>query len=735
MPAETVDLYRDLLDNLGAVVWESDPDPRRFVGLDTIHPEDRPRVRAACARAIEKCTSDRIEYRVLAADGGTRLVRNTFRAVCEDGRARGLVGAVVDVTEWHEQRNREGLYRAMVENSADAIALLNRDGTIRLVTESIERLSGYAADELVGSKAFDRIHPDDRVVVRDAFKRVLEQPGVPISVEYRGQHKDGSWRYREVIGVNRLATPAIAAIIVNYRDTTAHKVAEAALAEREQVYQSTFDEALIGLAQTSLEGRFLLVNRRLSDLLGYAPEELKALDFMTISHPEELAQDVDAKERLIAGTIDRHSREKRYRRKDGGFVWTNLTVSLHRHVSGEPSYFIATIEDITERKRAAEEARQLHKMEAIGRLAGGIAHDFNNLLTAIVGYADLALNQVSADDPVSRDIQAIRAAGTSAASLTRQLLAFSRKQMLQPEVLDLNWIVSGLNGLLRRLIGEHICLEMQLARPLDRVKADRGQIEQVILNLALNGRDAMTRGGILSIETANVELDATYVSAHPGATVGQHVMLAISDTGIGMDRAVQERVFEPFYTTKEVGKGTGLGLATVYGIVKQSGGSIFLYSESGHGTTFKIFLPRADVAAEVAIVQPQPAGALGGQETILLVEDQPEVRAVARVALTRHGYTVLEASQGEEALQIEQHHHDSIHLLLTDVVMLSMSGRELGQRLLQRRPDVRVLYTSGYTDDAIVHHGVIEPGVAFIQKPFTPTTLLRKVREVLDRRE
>jgi PAS domain S-box-containing protein len=662
-----------------------------------------------------------------------RWIRNTLRAVCQNGRARRLVGAMLDVTGSRGPQQREGYYRAMVENSADAMALLNRDGTIRFVTASVERLTGFTPDELVGSHALDRIHPDDRASVRDAFGRALEQPGLPISVEYRGQHKDRSWRHREVVGVNRLDDPAVAAVVVNYRDTTAHKVAEAALLERERVYRATFDEALIGLAQTSVDGRFLLVNRRLCDLLGYTADELKDLDFMTISHPDEIAQDVDAKERLLAGAIDRHTREKRYRRKDGSFVWTNLTVSLHRHVSGEPSYFIATIEDITERKRAEAEARQLHKMEAIGRLAGGIAHDFNNLLIAIVGYADLALNQLRAGDPVSRDLQEIRLAGQSAASLTRQLLAFGRKQMLQPEVLDLNIIVSRLNRLLKRLIGEHIRLEWRLASPLARVTADPGQIEQVILNLALNARDAMPRGGTLSIETANVELDAAYAADHPGAAAGPHVMLAISDTGIGMDRAVREHVFEPFYTTKEPGKGTGLGLATVYGIVKQSGGSIFVYSEPEHGTTFKIFLPRAEHAAEVVTVQPHPSGAVGGSETILLVEDQPGVRAVARAALTRHGYTVLEASQGEEALRIVEAHHEEIHLLLTDVVMPAMSGRELAQELLQRRPAVRVLYTSGYTDD-VVHQDMIESGVAFIEKPFTPSNLLRKVREVLERR-
>ncbi|HEV3061361.1 MAG TPA: PAS domain S-box protein, partial [Vicinamibacterales bacterium] len=364
------DLYRDLLDSLGAIVWESEPEVGQFVGLDAVHADDRRRVQAACARAIETCAGNRLDYRVVSVDGRARVIRNAFRVVGENGRARRLVGALLDVTEW-----------------ADA------------------------------------------------------GPG------------------------------------------------------REDIYQATFDEALIGLAQTSLDGRYLLVNRRLSELLGYTADELTSVDFMTLSHPDEVEQDTRAKDRLIAGGIDRYTREKRYRRKDGSFVWTNLTVSLHRDARGEPSYFIATIEDITERKRAEEEARQLHKMEAIGRLAGSIAHDFNNLLTAMVGYADLALIQLRRDDPVSRDIQEIRVAGKSAASLTRQLLAFSRKQILQPEVLDLNVIVSRLHGLLRRLIGEHIRLEWRLTRPLDRVSADPGQVEQVVLNLALNARDAMPRGG------------------------------------------------------------------------------------------------------------------------------------------------------------------------------------------------------------------------------------------------
>jgi PAS domain S-box-containing protein len=627
---------------------------------------------------------------------------------------------------------RQDQCRAIVAGSADAIALLSADGTIQCVTGAIERLSGYAPRELIGRSAFDLIHPDDRAAVRDAFQCGLDAPGVPIRVEYRSRHKDGSWRRREVVGVNRLGTPFIAAFVVNYRDTTARDLSDAALIERERIYQSTFEEALIGIAQTSLNGTFLRVNRHLCDLLGYTPEELTATDFMTISHPDDLVEDMAARSAMASGALDRYTREKRYRRKDNRFIWTKLTVSVHRGAAGQPSYFISFIEDITERNRAEEELRQAHKMEAVGRLAGGIAHDFNNLLTAIVGYADLVLRQLSTDSVLRNDVEEIRRAGHSAASLTRQLLAFSRKQVLTPQILDLNASVSDVTKLLHRLIGEHIRLEWRLSTPLDRVRADAGQIEQVILNLALNARDAMLTGGTLSIETANVELDHSYVVDHPGAQAGPHVMLAISDTGVGMAKSVQQHIFEPFYSTKASGQGTGLGLATVYGIVRQSGGSIFVDSEPGHGTTFKIFLPRVEQTADISEAPTHAPRVFAGAETVLLVEDQPEVRSVAREMLGRHGYTVIEAATGSEALVAARNHDGGIHLLVTDVVMPGLSGRALAEQFVQQQPAARVLFMSGYTDDNIVQQGLLDGRVAFIQKPFTPTALLQKVREALD---
>jgi len=378
-----------------------------------------------------------------------------------------------------------------------------------------------------------------------------------------------------------------------------------------------------------------------------------------------------------------------------------------------------------------DQLEQSRKMEAVGRLAGGVAHDFNNLLTAILGYSNLVLDELEPGHPARADVEQMRRAGESAASLTQQLLAFSRKQILQPQVLDLNQVVTRADSLLQRLIGEHIALVTALDPSLEHVSADPGQLEQVILNLALNARDAMPQGGKLTIETANVELDDAYARQHGGSSPGRHVMLAVSDTGIGMDAETQARIFEPFFTTKRRGEGTGLGLATVYGIVTQSGGSIWVYSETGRGTTFKVYFPRAAQAEDHAVAAPRTDG-LEGTETILLAEDQPEVRSVACAVLERYGYRVLQASRGDEALEILRTHPEPIHLLLSDVVMPSMSGPELARLVQLQRPGIRVLYASGYTDDAIVRHGMLDPGVSFLQKPFTPTALLTKIRELLD---
>jgi two-component system cell cycle sensor histidine kinase/response regulator CckA len=512
------------------------------------------------------------------------------------------------------------------------------------------------------------------------------------------------------------------------RELTARKVAEHALRDREASFRALFaDNPLPMWLYDVATLDFLEVNDAAVKHYGYSREEFLAMRVTDLRPGEDFLR-LPAVPEQYGSRADQSSRW-RHRVKSGQIIDVDITSNALSFEGRSAELIVA--QDVSERERLEAQLRQASKMEAVGQLAGGVAHDFNNLLTAIIGYSNLTLEALEPAHPVRADIEEIQKAGESAASLTRQLLAFSRKQILQPQILDLNTVVDRVEALLQRLIGDNIELVSRLASPIDRVNADPGQMGQIIMNLAVNARDAMPRGGRLTIETANVELDEGYAAAHPGASVGRHVMLAVSDTGTGMDDDTQSHIFEPFFTTKHASEGTGLGLATVYGIVKQSGGSIWVYSELGHGTTFKVYLPHATQPRDESVVDVAPASQ-GGTETILLAEDQPEVGAVTRAMLTRRGYTVLVAGGGEEALRLAREYRQPIHLLLTDVVMPSMNGRELFTAVHALRPEIRVLYASGYTDNAVVLHGVLEPGVAFIQKPFTPHRLLKEVRDVLD---
>jgi signal transduction histidine kinase len=386
---------------------------------------------------------------------------------------------------------------------------------------------------------------------------------------------------------------------------------------------------------------------------------------------------------------------------------------------------------VSEREKAEERLRQAHKMEAIGRLAGGIAHDFNNMLSVILGYSELAIETLEEGTATRSDVEEIRRAAGRARDLTRQLLAFSRKQILEPKVLDLNQTLLGMEKMLRRLLGEGIELTLLTHTAIGRIKADPSQLEQVVMNLAVNARDAMPKGGKLTLETRDAELDAGYAAEHPDVIPGPYVLLAVTDDGMGIPPDDWKRIFDPFFTTKPKGVGTGLGLSTVLGIVRQSGGHIWVYSEPDRGTTFKLYFPRHDPPADVPVTQPPSAVPARGWETILLVEDDDQVRALARAVLVRHGYNVLEAPSPGEAVLVCERYPAKIHLLLTDVVMPRMTGRELVERVAPARSEMKVLYMSGYTDDTIVHHGVLDAGIEFLQKPLTPDALLRRVHAVL----
>jgi PAS domain S-box-containing protein len=519
-------------------------------------------------------------------------------------------------------------------------------------------------------------------------------------------------------------TALVLAALVTERTT-----AEQALTESEMQYRVLFESDPNPLLAYDLDTLGLLaVNEAAVRQYGYTREEFLAMTLQDIHLP----QDVPALRDVVAKgeTGFRNRGEWRHRKKDGTIIDVEITRNTLT-LAGRPAA-LAMAHDVTKRKSVETQLLQAQKMEAVGRLAGGIAHDFNNLLTVILGSSDLLLEGLRVDHQSRADLEDIQKAGQRAAALTRQLLAFSRQQVLAPQVLDLNALIADLEKMLRRLIGEDIEFRTVLAPDLGAVRADPGQLEQVIMNLAVNARDAMPHGGKLTVETINADLDDAYAQAHVPLVAGRYAMLAVSDTGIGMDTQVKAHIFEPFFTTKEKGKGTGLGLATVYGIVKQTDGYIWVYSEPGQGTSFKIYLPHVAAAPEPPAPKPLVPASLAGSETVLLAEDEEAVRNFTRRVLAAHGYTVLTAADGQEALHLAEQHAGPIHLLLTDVVMPNMGGRELAERLVAARHDTKVLYLSGYTDDAIVHHGVLEPGIAFLQKPFTLQGLARKLREVLD---
>jgi two-component system, cell cycle sensor histidine kinase and response regulator CckA len=621
--------------------------------------------------------------------------------------------------------------RDLIENAHDLIYSHDLEGNYTSINKAGEHITGYRQEEVLRMNLAQTVAPEylekahqmiarklagEKVTIYDLEILAKDGRRVAVEVNTRLVYRDGV-----AVGVQGIA-----------RDITERKRAEAALREAEEKYRSIFENAVEGIFQSSCDGRFIAVNPAMARILGYAsPEELIARRtdievpyYVDANCRSELEQTL-AEQGLVVGF------ECEIYRKDLSRVWTVKNIRAIRDEQGAVLYYEGSIEDITERKTLEEQLRQAQKMEAIGQLAGGIAHDFNNLLTAIGGYSEISMTLLQAEDPLRHNLEEIKKAGDRAAALTHQLLAFSRKQVLQPKVLDLNSIVSELEKMLRRLIGEDIELCTALNPELGSIKADPGQIEQVIMNLSVNARDAMPQGGKLTIATENVFFTEEFVGQHGALLPGAYVMLAVSDTGTGIDEKTKMHLFEPFFTTKEVGRGTGLGLSTVYGIVRQSGGNIWIHSEIDQGTTFKIYLPLINDNASEYKRSPEPEEFLKGSETILLAEDEEMVRHLVRDVLKKYGYEVLEVSNGGAALLICEHHQGQIDLLVTDVIMPEVSGRELENRLRQVRPDMKVLFMSGYMGNSHIENDSIDSDIPFLQKPFTTQALVRKVREVL----
>ncbi len=646
------------------------------------------------------------------------------------GAVIGTFGLSRDITKRKQAeealRQSEQRFRTVFDRMQLIGLELDPSGRITYCNDFFLELTGRRREEAVGADYLADFLPPGSAV-RAVFARAMASGEMP--THFRNAILTRGGRQREIEWNNTLLREGdgrIVGVVSIGQDITEREVAEQELRRSEAEFRGLVEHAPVGIYRATRDGRFLTVNPALVRMLGYGwAEEVLRLDIA-----RDVYADPALRERLIRESLPRA--EVGWKRRDG----TTVTVELTMHRIPTPDgreVYEGIVEDVTEQRSLENQFRQAQRLEAVGRLAGGVAHDFNNVLTAITGYSDLLLEDMGAGDAHRPDVEEIKAAAMRAAALTRQLLAFSRKQVMQPRVLDLNDVVRTLDKMLRRLIGEDIKLELALDPALGAVRADPGQVEQVLLNLAVNSRDAMPDGGRLTIETANVDLDEAYVRDHAGATPGRYVLVAVSDTGVGMDAETRSHIFEPFFTTKEMGKGTGLGLATVYGIVKQSGGYVWVYSEPGRGATFKVYLPQVDERAEEVGGPLLAEPVAGGRETVLLAEDDPSVRGVVFEMLSQKGYRVLRAADGQAALEMARGHAGKIELLVTDLVMPGMTGRELADALRAERRDLRVLYMSGYTDDAVVRHGVLDQGMPYIQKPFTPRGLSSKVREVLDR--
>jgi PAS domain S-box-containing protein len=658
----------------------------------------------------------------------------------EDTYSRILV-SIIDVTDQkraeERMRQSENYYRAIFETSGSAMFIHEEDTTISHVNSNFEKLLGYSKQEVEGKKSWTEfVHADDVSWMKENHYLLRRDPRAAFrSYEFRFFVRNGELRHG-ILTVDIIHDTSQS--VVSLIDITERKRAEDALKESEEKYRDLFQSSIDGIAKSDLGGKIVDCNKAYLEMTGHSEEEIKSLTYRDLT-PERWAN-VDREhldQCLNRGYSDPYEKERI--RKDGTVFPISIMIWLRRDSEGNLLGFWGIVRDITERKQAEEEREKLQaqltqaqKLESVGRLAGGVAHDINNMLSVILGNTELGLQEVDSTQSLHGHLQEIQKAAQRSTDVVRQMLAFARKQTIAPEVLDLNETVEEMLKMLRRLIGEDIDLSWQPGHDIWPVKMDPAQIDQILANLSVNTRDAINGVGKLTIETGKVSFDETHCARHPYLVPGDFVLLAISDDGCGMDKETLDNIFEPFFTTKEVGQGTGLGLATVYGIVKQNNGFINVYSEPNQGTTFRIYLPRHRTGDDPVRAETSDDREVHGDETILLVEDETTILKMARMMLERLGYTVLTALTPGEAMEVAKEHGNEIHLLMTDVVMPEINGRELAEKLLSLYPNLKWLFMSGYTENAIAHHGVLDEGVHFIQKPFSMQKLSAKIRKVMD---
>jgi PAS domain S-box-containing protein len=708
-------------------------DPYRL-WADQVHPEDLALTKASARAAFESgAESWEHEYRFRCADGSwAHILERAFVLRNAEGKAIRAVGAMQDVSRRKESEEATIRLAAIVSSSGDAIISKTLDGVVTSWNAAAERMFGYTESEIVGQSIF-RLIPEELHASEQALLERIRRGERGEFAEAERIRKDGSRIYISVtVSPIRDSSGVVLGASSIKRDITERKRAAEELARREERYRALVTATTSIVWTTDPEGRFSEPQASWEEYTGQPWQEHAGFGWLDAVHPDD-------RESVRASWL--RARDKRTLYEARGRVWMEA-YRRYRHFitraapvvasDGSVREWIGTVTDVEDRWLAEERLRQAERMESVGRLAGGVAHEANNQMTVVLGASEFLLRRLKAPE-AREDVEHIRRAAHRTAAITQQLLAFSRRQVLQPQIVDLNTVVTTLQPILQRALGELSRLVLRLAPDLGPVKADPGQLDQVLLNLALNAKDAMPNGGVLTVETQNVLLNKAYGAGKAVESLipGPYAMLMVSDTGRGMDRATLGHVFEPFFTTKDVGEGTGLGLATVYGIVKQSGGFVWVYSEPGHGTAFKIYLPLFVSSPEMATVTP-PIPAEGGSEVLLLVEDEPSVRGILARSLRDYGYSVLEAGDGVEALELAQRQPTPPALVIADVVMPGMGGRELSDKLAERWPDIPVLFTSGYTGVDAVSRGLLQEDRNFMQKPLEPEALARRVREMMD---